>query len=303
MRGDLNWIDVEIEIEHLHNAINEFIISCLRPNNIGNFDYKVDPDCVDQLFDNRLNGKFIRMFISNIFSQLDINIFRTIGISKNEYENFVKCILLDYDKLVAELQNYLKCKEEELEVECDQNLNSYLENVCYFVNFNYTTLAERNYGARLSRYWVVIHPHGKVEDKIVLGIPVDRTAFIFQKISKEIQIVSKDLVITRDVWNKIDYPEFSEMNDYGIHLKPFTIAIMGHSLGQTDWYTLTKFFAPKKEEFFGKINLEVIIFYHDIESKQNLIHNVFLMIGKDLAQKHIKSGVIKFVDYKQLAVI
>ncbi|QIK57034.1 hypothetical protein G7059_03810 [Erysipelothrix sp. HDW6A] len=296
IRSDLDCIDVEKQIEFLHLEVRIFLVKCLIPTEFGGFNFEINSDSVNNYF-KKIYGFEINEFINSLFLNTGVDVFKCLGLTSNNLSDFEKEIMSDFDMLVNELSMYLSKIEREEKYNSYPKLEMFLSCVSYIVNYNYTSVAERFYGVRKKNERIVIHPHGKVGSSIVLGIPHDKADGFFKKISKEIQVISKNLIVNHSQWNNIVTKKQCNNGEIVSDQAKLVIALVGHSLGETDWYTLKKITYLLDESYVDSSEIEIFIFYHNYDSKLDLISNLFEMIGKDFAQEYVENGQIRFLHY------
>lgn len=176
------------------------------------------------------------------------------------------------EKLYKELEEFAECLRLYLKCFVDNGLDlikkeeefKRLEAICSInqaITFNYTNAAEKLYSQ-----FHVFHLHGRVEDKIILGInpdendmlgSVDTTVLAFKKYYQRACMATDESYIK---WIK----QMKNSNE------ELSLLIMGHSLDVTDKDIII--------ELFDRSN-EIIILHHTEESKRTLIKNLIKIFG------------------------
>ncbi len=206
---------------------------------------------------------------------------------ENEKNNFIKCFI---DLLYSELNSfskiftlYLNCfsrltrHKNVLNINCDK-----------VINYNYTNNAETVFGNDIQIFYL----NGKYkystkkdtvmewnEDKIVLGVDSSNDFKIkeFSRFTKRNMRIVKDT----DIFNLSQ--ALSEAN---------TIAVIGHSLSESDYDSLSYIFKYKKYD-------SIIIYYYDDYSKISLVENLSSIFLDELDEL-INSGSIKLININSI---
>jgi len=159
------------------------------------------------------------------------------------------------------------------------------------LSFNYTNTFQLLYENHDTKYCFI---HGKAQTKaentdMILGIEEtleeneEDMNLLFAKFKKYFQRIFYKTGSEYKDWIKvIQRPQENTKHE---------IYIVGHSLGKTDHEVLNEFFSVSSD-------VRITIFYHDEESKINVIKRTVEMIGKDelIRRVHGTDWSIRFVD-------
>lgn len=174
-----------------------------------------------------------------------------------------KCFKDILDKLILpKFEQYIASKINNDPIETLPHL-AYIKYANRILNFNYSNTVERLYMPEAEICYVNGKALlGKKESNIVFGYdPSDNNG--------SEQWCEYDKVHQRAFKNTdTKYKEWlKDKNEYDIH-------IVGHSLGQTDSAFL--------EPFITKKNSKTIVYYHNLESKRQLIYKMMGIVGRKI---------------------
>ena len=268
LNKDLGWIDFEKEIARVVSMLNTFIGDIKRVDNVHIKNQPMDYAHIIQLFNSYTEERY-REFGKNVCLKDDFVLEEPFGsgnriVDKNKISNDLFESLQELSEM---LKIYLECF---VETTIDKLVyNNYIISGNLFnkadiiITFNYTNTFEKIYSDSN-----VLHLHGDVDNKIVLGInpdkydevgDIDCTFSMFKKYFQRL-IFKTDSSYRRKIsWirdNRIQY---------------YRLSVFGHSLDKTDEDII--------EELF-ELASEIVIYYHDLNSYTNLVKNLISIYGK-----------------------
>lgn len=282
---DLGWIDFEKEIAFVIKSFSDFFTST---NNrsfsielnvtdertryiISRFSYFHDdanrpPEIISPYTYRRVKDKYCLEYPkgSDIWS-----------IDKEAVVDELYCAL---DEFAFLLKEYLKIFiDQPLGILLQEGLvvpNPKLQNSNRVISFNYSSVAEKVYRAEK-----VIHVHGTINDKIVLGInpnedddlpTVDTTFLQFKKYYQRVRFGTDSSYLT--------FMEHTRMVQS--HNIDCNVTVVGHSLDTTDKDIIT--------EIFSLAN-KICILYHNENAVNGYIKNLVNIYGKE-GFDHLRSN-------------
>lgn len=274
---DLGWIDFEKEISYVINSFSDFLTintasTFAMELNIENegtryvisrFSYFHDhyevPAPIISPYENR-----------RVQSRYCIEYPKGSGIWSINKEAVISELYLALGELSFLLKEYLRIfVEQPIDTLMREKLllpNPQFQKEGRVITFNYSSVFEKVYGAK-----DVIHIHGALADKIVLGVnpnedddlhTVDTTFLQFKKYYQRVRFGTDISYL-----NFMEYARMSKRYDNG-----HTVTVVGHSLDVTDKDIIMEVFSLPNE---------IIILYHDEKAIGNYIKNLVNIYGKE----------------------
>lgn len=255
--------------------------------------------------------RFNRILIYFPFFIKEDNDSNDFDIPKKEYEKYEPLISnihgLDEEKITNEMFNILnnltKLLNKYLEYFVEKplrkidrfliNKKKYFEGMNYVVTFNYTYTCELLYNIPDDK---VFHIHGKVNDKIILGVNPDETDELdnidvtFIKFKKYYQrtFLKTDILYLSLINNLKEIANSKYKTLYG---NVVNITVAGHSLDKTDEDIIKELF-----EYCS----DITILCHNNEVIGQYITNLVSIYGKNQFERLKREKKLKFVKYDEL---
>lgn len=294
IKRDLKWIDIEKELSYLQEYIEKYFNDAISTSGHEEYNFALNTSEENVITFETINGNSKMELVHCIFKKIGIENESEYFFTIDQKEEFFKAYFEDYKRFTQELMEYLEKAVTNPKNTYNSDLKLYLKDIKYIFNYNYTSLAKEYYGNFIAREFSL---HGRLSESIVLGVPYSDSKSSFKKISKEVQVTSQNRTIFSSDWTSIENPSYSENED----CLNKTIAIMGHSLGKTDWHTLKKFFINDGGYLEGKVET-ITVFYHDLSAKEALIENIIQMLGLERALKSFEDKKIIFANYTDIKI-
>jgi len=278
--NDKGWIDFEIEIKQVVGAFKELISKVTRPADKIDWNHlSKSTTHIIQKFNFVLENRTSESVLSSPFPYSVIN---PVFLSEKPLGS--KNLFVDADKVAERLYNELEHFSEMLRVFLRCFVDNLLKNISKMnllsvensmfldahsvISFNYTSTYEQLYNK-----CHVIHHHGTINEKIILGIDSDQTDELsglnttFINFKKYYQ-----RIIHRTDLEYIDFinRQFESINSYPRTEKK--VFIVGHSLDKTDKEVITDVFSIAKE---------IYIYYHSENALKSLVKNLISIFGKE----------------------
>lgn len=293
INSNLNWVDVEIELENILNILSKYINEYLKNYNTFN-NYLNEETVLFYFFKNILeenhneNGSIYWRFKDEFYNdrvfESKLNFEKIINYLFESF-NFFRFIFKAYIiEFVEKLTPFLKDGIWDCEL--------YKYDFCY--SFNYTNTA-----ALCSKFnlGVVNHIHGSANSNFPIIFGVDINALKNEK-NESLLIFSKQFQTLINSTEYIITPEKSLGNSY---------YIWGHSLGGADKNYLDQIINQLNLNFNNLSVLEIVdsqttnssmnklvIYYYNNEAKVNYLKKLIHYYSYDLIHKLIKLDYLKF---------
>lgn len=268
---DIGWIDFEKEISivisNFRKFLIEFNVTISKPKTTGMGEAPYIFDFFDFYLMKSSDVKFAPVGTRRVKPNYVLEY--PLG-SKNEIinkEKIIQTLNKESSELSKALKIYLKLFVENV---VDKLSEKKLLEVCkaitctdYAVTFNYTNTYEKVY---LSKN--VFHIHGNIDNEIVLGVNPDEY--------DELNTIDTSFIAFKKYFQRAKYETDYEYLKWIGKIKAtktkFSLIVMGHSLDITDEDIITDLFLEAKD---------IVILYHNEESKMNCISNIVKIFGKD----------------------
>ncbi len=265
---DLGWIDFEREITYVIEVFFKFLsIASVNPNLS-----RVDTAAYYLI---KHFGFFMETKIDSIFGTtthkiIDEYIIEYPQGSKNLTINKAKIIekmSVMLDEVAKALKLYLECfVDVSLSGIVNQSstpICSAVKNMDYTISFNYTDTYEKLYSQN-----TIYHIHGKVTDRIIIGVNPDS--------NDNVETINVSFIAFKKYYQRTlfgtDYKYLEWIRDINEANEDYYLTIMGHSLDDTDKDILEEVFLHASE---------IYILYHSEMAKKDYIKNLIKIFGKD----------------------
>lgn len=331
---DLSWIDVEKEIEYLHEKCSFMMDKremLLLKRRLPRFPYVFNSDVYNSKLQFTRNIREMTTFLLDIFQKNGcerIYAKKTgILLSESNYNDYYLYISEDFALLEKELTNYLANQTGNFEsFEKLTYFEKMLNNSNMIFTYNYTMTIEELYKIENTNEEFgtnkIKHMHGDLLNKIVLGTPYNLDNQDFAHLSKNLRVIEENTFLSdRELKsiNKEQYwieqiknteKEYLEKKSIDPKISRDTIIsviddeeleipnliIVGLSLGESDWYTLRKLIGATKYP-------KIFILYHSPNSKREIIKNLSLMLGFEEMNSLFSEDICKLISYEELSTM
>lgn len=286
---DLGWIDFEREISVVLNLFKD-LFSPTSHNQKANSIMKFFPCFWKEVQDSHSDINFIA---KKEYEKIDPIYSEVHELNKEKIIDKLFNILIDLTKL---LSYYLEYFIEKPLKKLDSYLiikNNFFEKINYVVSFNYTDTCESLYNINNDK---VFHIHGKVNDKIILGVNSDETDELdnidvtFIKFKKYYQrtFLKTDFsyISFIEFLHDKTKPQYNTLNSDAVNL-----TVAGHSLDKTDEDIIKELF-----EYCS----DITILCHNNEVIGQYITNLVSIYGKNQFERLKREKKLKFVKYDEL---
>lgn len=291
---DLGWIDFEKEILSVINTFALFLSSC-QP------EFALEQSIEDEsmqfiimkfdFFHERDEGRYMPSVYSEriVKSRFCYEYPKGSGVNKVNKEKVIDQMWFALSELSEMLKEYLHLfVDETLDYLLCQYLipqNTEYLNTSRIITFNYTKVFEKLYGNG-----TVLHIHGQIDEKIVLGVNPDQ--------ADELETVDTLFLPFKKYYQRVRYGtdlgylqflngiNMTRRYDNGIML-----IVVGHSLDVTDKDIITELFS---------LSNEIHILYHNERAIGTYIQNLVKIYGKRGFDELRSKKNLRFLPLKDL---
>lgn len=287
---DLGWIDFEREISVVLNLF-EKLFSSASHSEILNIIVEYFPFFNECVYDKYSN---VRFKVKKEYKKYEPLIAESSTPNKEKITDELFKILTDLTKLLNKYFEYFIEKPLKIVDGFSINKKKFFEGMNYVVTFNYTDTCELLYNIPKEK---VIHIHGKVNDKIILGVNPDETDELdnidvtFIKFKKYYQrTFLKTDILYLSLIN--DLKEITNSKYKTLYGNVVNTTVAGHSLDKTDEDIIKELF---------EYSSDITILCHNNTVIGQYITNLVSIYGKTQFEKLRREKNLKFVKYDELS--
>ena len=269
------WNNFEHLIESILNYIDEYVDNIInKPYTADssvfmNEDLRLIIECL-QYNDDKYFGKNITISNINLRTDVELNKKNFLNVFFNEILYFTDCYRQYIDLIVDWIIN-----EDD-----NQNIIHNNEGIL-LLNFNYTQ--DSIYFKEISDE-NVLYVHGKVDNKIIIGISNNQQKQERIRFSKEYIRIYNRAISKNALINNI-YKELEKQNF--IHCY-----IIGHSLDTID-HSLLRL-------IYSKYLIKTTIFYYSEEDKDNKLFNLYLLLKEENMNHLLNDNLLELVNISDI---